>query len=202
MILSPEKYQIDNARAICRLLPFWIRGRKIILFLEAISHPLKSVHDKFKEWAYERLIDAAITSQQLSLVWYLNHRLRKHFINQEDSFRITSDAYSEGEVIYNFSENMLAGNHYAYDFEEEIQQSTENMMLKNFDEGVEYNADIVIIAPNIVETIDYSESNYKNEIRRYIDAYITVPDRYEVLLVNEIDNNGLLTSSNTDNEGV
>ena len=44
MILSPEKYQIDNARAICRLLPFWIRGRKTILFLEAVAHPLKSVH--------------------------------------------------------------------------------------------------------------------------------------------------------------
>jgi hypothetical protein len=202
MILSPEKYQIDNARAICRLLPFWIRGRKTILFLEAVAHPLKSVHDTFKEWAYERLIDAAITSQQLSLVWYLNHRLRKYFTNPNDSFRITSDAFAEGEVIYNFSENYLSGNHYAYDLEEEIQQATENMTLKNFDEGVEYNADIVIIAPNITETSDYSENNYKNEIRRYVDAYITVPDKYEVFLVSEIDDNGLLTSSNTENEGV
>lgn len=202
MILSPEKYQIDNARAICRLLPFWIRGRKTILFLEAVAHPLKSVHDTFKEWAYERLIDAAITSQQLSLVWYLNHRLRKHFINPNDSFRITSDAFSEGEIVYNFSEALLAGNHYAYNYGEEIEDATENMLLKNYDEGIEYNADIVIIAPNIIENQDYTESNYKNEIRRYVDAYITVPDKYEVLTMGEIDNNGLLTSSNTENEGV
>ena len=76
------------------------------------------------------------------------------------------------------------------------------MLLKNYDEGIEYNADIVIIAPNIIENQDYTESNYKNEIRRYVDAYITVPDKYEVLTMGEIDNNGLLTSSNTENEGV
>lgn len=189
MILSPEKYQIDNARAICRLLPFWIRGRKMILFLEAISHPLEKIHDAFKEWAYERLIDAAITSQQLSLVWFLNHRLRKHFVNQGDSFRITSDAFSEGEIVYNFSENLLAGNHYAYDYGEEVEPATENMLLKNFNEGVTYNADIIIIAPDIVEAEGYGKENYKNEIRRYIDSYITVPDKYEVLTISDIDSN-------------
>jgi len=189
MILSPEKYQIDNARAICRLLPFWIRGRRMILFLEAVSHPLKKVHDAFKEWAYERLIDATITSQQISLVWFLNHRLRKYFINQGDSFRITSDAFSEGEIVYNFSENFLTGNHYAYDYGEEVEPATENMLLKNFNEGVTYNADIIIIAPDIVETEEYGKENYKNEIRRYIDSYITVPDKYEVLTISDIDSN-------------
>ncbi len=56
--MNTNIYRISNARIICRVLPFFARGRKTILFLEAIASPLVSLHKKFLLWSYEMVVNA------------------------------------------------------------------------------------------------------------------------------------------------
>ena len=86
-MINTDKYNITNSRIVSMILPFYARGRKIILLLDAISHPLQSIHAIWKKWALERLIEASITSQPMSIIWYLNYRFRKYFQNETDSFQ-------------------------------------------------------------------------------------------------------------------
>ena len=79
---------ISNAILIGRLLPFWARGRKISLLLQALLSPIMSAHNNFKAWALERYIECHITSQRASLEWFLKYKLKRHFMNDSDVFFI------------------------------------------------------------------------------------------------------------------
>ena len=80
---------INNAKLIGRLLPFWARGKKVSLFLQAILCPIASAHNSFKIWALEKFIECHITAQKASLEWYLRYKLKSHFHNENDNFFIT-----------------------------------------------------------------------------------------------------------------
>ena len=80
---------IDNAKLIGRLLPFWARGKKISLLLQAILSPIASAHNRFKIWGLQKFIECQVTAQKSSLEWYLKYRLKSHFQNENDTFFIT-----------------------------------------------------------------------------------------------------------------
>ena len=86
-----NRYDIDNAKVIGRVLPFYIRGRKISVFLYAIAYPLVTLHETFKEWALQKKIEASITSQTLTMEWYLTYLFKDRFEDEAASFRITDN---------------------------------------------------------------------------------------------------------------
>jgi len=94
---------IDNAKLIGRLLPFWARGKKISLLLQAILSPIASAHSRFKAWGLERYIECHITAQKSSLEWYLKYRLQLHFLKENDNFFITQGI---NESLSCFSSNV------------------------------------------------------------------------------------------------
>lgn len=79
---------INNAKLIGRLLPFWARGKKVSLLLQAILYPIASVHNLFKIWALEKFIECHITAQKASLEWYLRYKLKSHFIMKMITFSL------------------------------------------------------------------------------------------------------------------
>jgi len=92
-----NRYDIDNAKVIGRVLPFYIRGRKISIFLYAIAYPLVTLHETFKifiiggkRYACEK-IEASITSQTLTMEWYLTYLFKDRFEDETASFRITDN---------------------------------------------------------------------------------------------------------------
>ena len=71
-----RNYSIDIPRQINRLLPFYMRGRKTMLFLHAICSPLSFFNDSesgFSKYAHEQLMELSMTAQKLRLTWYLNN---------------------------------------------------------------------------------------------------------------------------------
>ena len=94
---------IDNAKLIGRLLPFWARGKKISLLLQAILSPIASAHSQFKAWALQRYIECHITAQKSSLEWYLKYCLQFHFLKESDYFFITQGI---NESLSCFSSNV------------------------------------------------------------------------------------------------
>lgn len=96
---------IDNAKIIGRTLPFWVRGRKASLLLQALLHPIISVHRSFQAWALERYIECNITAQKMSIEWFLKHKLKSHLYNPEDNFTVTQDPSEIEDPSYAFSKN-------------------------------------------------------------------------------------------------
>lgn len=99
-MINTDHYDIDNMQTTNRLLPWWLRGRKTILFLSAIFHPLISLHKMWRAWALERLIDIKTTSQPNSLEWYLDYHLRQHFQNKDDGFKIDSSYWELSNYVF------------------------------------------------------------------------------------------------------
>jgi len=69
-------YSVNIEKQINRLLPYYLRGRKMMLFLHAISSPLQFFNTgdgEFNKWAHRKLLDLSMCAQRIRLVWYLNN---------------------------------------------------------------------------------------------------------------------------------
>lgn len=201
---------IDNAKLIGRLLPFWARGRKISLLLQAILSPIASAHSQFKAWALQRYIECHITAQKSSLEWYLKYRLKHHFLKENDNFFIT---HGINESLSCFSSNVWRnGLHWDnalrwnVDTEPLVSMNMnltcintglwENSMLwnnallwDNEDNGKKYNDDYLesidqtnVYAPAIVDTINYNHEDYERDIRNIMSKFMINFNKINVII--------------------
>lgn len=191
---------INNAKLIGRLLPFWARGKKTSLLLQAILSPIASAHSRFKAWGLERYIECHITAQKSSLEWYLKYRLKTHFLKENDNFFITQGI---NESVSCFSSNVWRnGLHWdnalrwSVDTEPLVNMNMnltcintglwENRMLwnnallwDNEDNGKKYNDDYLksidqtnVYAPAIVDTVNYNHEDYERDIRNIMSKFM------------------------------
>lgn len=191
---------IDNAKLIGRLLPFWARGRKTSLFLQAILSPIASAHEQFKVWALQIFLECHITAQKSSLEWYLKYRLKSHFHNENDTFFITQGV---NESLSCFSNDVWRnGLHWDNDLRWDVDTEPlvimnmnlscintglwENRMLWsnaflwcNEDNGKKYNDDYLesveytnVYAPAIVDTVNYNHEDYERDIRNIMSNFM------------------------------
>lgn len=178
-MINVDFTNIDNAKLIGRLLPFWVRGRKMSLLLQALLSPLISTHNTFKKWALERYIECHITAQKSSLEWYLRYRLKSHFRDENGIFFIShgaADLNSNFPCLYTGKwENQLVWNN-ATSWNNEA----------NFDSDIDLSAtdQTNVFAPAIVETVDYNNEDYERDIRNMISKYMINFDRINVITIN------------------
>lgn len=181
--MDTRKYDIDNKRVITRVLPFFVRGKWVVKFLLAISSPLLTLHSSFKAWGLRKLIEASITSQPMSLVWYLNYIFREKFKNEDDTFVIITDNAEKGTVIWYLNEQIYHEEYSPFLFEDGEEENPDDllkMVTENFDEVNLSIADIVIVAPQINETDKYKYEDYLNAIRYNVDKYIVCSVNYDI----------------------
>ncbi len=68
-------YSVNIPKQVGRLLPYYLRGRRMILFLSAVSHPLSFFNHAttgFTPWAHTKLYELSMTAQKIRLEWHLN----------------------------------------------------------------------------------------------------------------------------------
>lgn len=187
-MINTDKYNITNSRIISMVLPFYARGRKTILLLEAISHPLVSIHTAYKSWALERMIEAHITSQPMSIIWYLNYVFRKYFKNKTDSFRISQDAANQNSVVWYVEEQYLheGSTPWLLENSSETLSDGNKLVTRNYNEqqGETASADITVYAPQINETSLFDNEKYLLKAREIIDKYLTVQDLVYTITIN------------------
>lgn len=96
------RYRINFDKTINQLVPYYLGGRRLILFLQACVKPLQKLNDAFVEYAKEQRIEASMTSQIFKLEWFLNRKFSKYF---EDPVSLISIKNGEktGVPIYNES---------------------------------------------------------------------------------------------------
>lgn len=191
---------IDNAKLIGELLPFWARGRKVSLLLQALLSPLAAAHGTFKTWALERFIECQITAQKSSIEWYLKYKLGYHFQNENDTFFITSGV---NESLSCFSTDVWRNSlHWDNDLRWNVDNEPLVSMNMNFtcintglwetrmmwnnallwaneDNGKKYNDDYLemvdqtnVYAPAIIDTVNYNHEDYERDIRNIMSKFM------------------------------
>lgn len=177
-----DKYKIDLPATIGKVLPFYMRGKKLSLLLEAILNPLGMLHDAWVKWADERIIDASITSQPLAIEWYLKHKLYDHFINKGDEFVVKNGIDSPTSILFTEQESFKSDEYsqHIYCMDENMEVLTMTVMTRA--ESVDDNINFAIIAPEIKETSMYDEEDYKHEITRIVNKYNTSFKTYQIII--------------------
>jgi hypothetical protein len=69
-------YIININKQVNRLVPYYLRGRKMLLFLQGICSPLNFFNDEesgLNKWAHRSLLDLSMTAQKVRLEWYINN---------------------------------------------------------------------------------------------------------------------------------
>lgn len=153
--MNTERYKIDNPTVIGRLLPFFVRGKGVTLFLEAIASPLAYVHNRFMSWAEEKLYETRVTSQKQVLLWYLTYKFRQYFINKDEKFAIAIASRNNKDEEHPYDINLWM---YGYEFE----------------------VWIIFKAPRILETPQYTIEQYKMDISTIIHRYMVCGFKFMV----------------------
>lgn len=162
-MINVDFANIDNAKLIGRLLPFWARGRKFALLLQALISPIISTHNKFKSWALQKYIECHITAQKPSIEWYLKYMLKSHFYSENDVFFITQGTM---DVIIGLSDHLsikgIPIKNPFLGFDDKLIAQDINLLTEC----------IYVYAPAIVETIDYNKEDYERDIRYIMSKYM------------------------------
>lgn len=162
------RYFINFDKTINQLVPYYIGGRKLILYLQALMSPLRRLNDDFVSYAKETRIEAAMTSQIFKFEWYLNRKFKKYFANGgrisiKNSEGLGTPIYKESANI-DVSQNMLV----YYDTETGIARQ---LVLYRSDEQTEESSVSFIVTTPQIDTKLISEQKYVAMLKYVIDRY-------------------------------
>lgn len=99
------RYKLPTDKLINRLVPYYLSGRKYILFLQSLVWPLKTLNDRFTEFAREKQIEAGMTSQVIHFEWYLNYKFRQYFAHAGDRIFISESLPLGVDIYYENANN-------------------------------------------------------------------------------------------------
>lgn len=162
------RYVIDFDKTINQLVPYYIGGRKLILYLQALMSPLQRLNNYFVEYAKETRIEAAMTSQIFKFEWYLNHKFKKYFAN---GGRISiKNSEGLGTPIYKESANIdVRQNMLVYD-DEETDIARQLVLYRSDEQTDESTVSFVVTTPQIDKKL-ISEQKYIAMLKYVIDKY-------------------------------
>lgn len=94
-----RSYRINTDRLVNQLIPHYLGGRKLILYLQSVLQPLKSLNESWRIVADERRIEAAMTSQVILLEHFLTRKFSKYFLDPSRRI-VISDGQTNGVPLY------------------------------------------------------------------------------------------------------
>lgn len=162
------RYFINFDKTINQLVPYYLGGRKLILYLQALMSPLRQLNDDFVSYAKETRIEATMTSQMFKFEWYLNHKFSKYFANGgrisiKNSEGLGTPIYKESANIDD-SQNMLI----YYGSETDIARQ---LVLYRSDEQTEESTVSFVVTTPQIDTKLISEQKYTAMLKYVIDRY-------------------------------
>ena len=160
------RYTINFDKTINQLVPYYIGGRKLILYLQALMKPLQTLNAAFSEYAKEQRIETAMTSQIFYFEWFLNRKFSKYFLNGgqitiKNGERLGVPIQWENADV-DASEDLLL-----YKEEEGIK----NVALHHSNEQTDGSSHSFVVSSPAINTQLISIENYKAMLSHYIDKY-------------------------------
>lgn len=162
------RYFINFDKTINQLVPYYLGGRKLILYLQALMSPLRRVNDAFVEYAKETRIEAAMTSQIFKFEWYLNRKFKKYFANGgriaiKNSEALGTPIYHESANI-DVEQNMLV-------YRDKEPGMTRQLILYRSDEQTDESTVSFIVTTPQIDTKFITEQKYIAMLKYVIDRY-------------------------------
>lgn len=162
------RYHINFDKTINQLVPYYLGGRRLILYLQALLHPLRKTNDEFVDYAKETRIEAAMTSQIFKFEWYLNRKFQKYFVNGGRIAIKNSEAI--GTPIYKESANISDSENMLVKLESEPYVSKQLVLYRSDEHTDESSVSFIVTTPQI-NTKLISEQKYIAMLKYVIDRY-------------------------------
>ena len=162
------RYYINFDKTINQLVPHYLGGRRLILYLQALLSPLRKINDAFVNYTKETRIEASMTSQKYPFEWYLNRKFEWYFANGGKIVIQNSEVL--GTPIYHQLAN-VSDNEDIIVFKEKLETPSRQLILYHSDEQTnESSVSFVVSSPRIYTQL-ISEQQYIAMLRYTIDKY-------------------------------
>lgn len=173
------RYKINFDKMVNQLVPHYIGGRKLILYLQALVSPLRVLNEEFVDWSKETRIEASMTSQVFKFEWFLNRKFSGYFANPSSRITISNGGDSVGLPLYWQSENINETAFYMQD--DDVQESVEDNPAIYYS-GEEHTSSLysfVVHAPH-PDTDLITQTAYDRQLRYWIDRYRLASKTYNI----------------------
>lgn len=161
------RYWMNFDKTINQLVPYYLGGRKLILYLQALIKPLQMISDEFSEYAKEMKIEASMTSQIMIFEWYLNRKFSKYFLDPSERIVITNGVHL-GVPIYHENADIPSSEHMVL---YNASENTNTDALYYEDEKTNESKVSFIVSTPHINTELISEEKYEAMVKHYIDRY-------------------------------
>lgn len=171
-----RSYHINTDRLVNQLLPHYLGGRKLVLLLQSMLTPLKTLGVKWEQWANNTRMEAAMTSQIILFENFLNKRFSKYLLDPTEKILI-SDGELPGLPLYWEALNSSISYMTLYSVSE---QSSNNPSLRWRDEKLtSSDVSFIVVCPP-VNTQIISEEELTAMISYYVNRYKIAGKKYVV----------------------
>jgi len=160
------RHRINFDKTINELMPHYLGGRRLILFVQSLMSPLQSMSDAFAEWAKEKRIEASMTSQVFKFEWFLNRKFKKYFADEKERLVIVTRQTS-GLPLHFEDANIPLGSNPVFYYESEGGK----VVMYKADESTQTNrASFTVFSPDI-DTKLITKEQYVSILSHWIDRY-------------------------------
>lgn len=176
-----QQYKINNLHIINRLLPYYLRGKKIISFLTAVSSPIGKCHSQWLTWAQNEIIKSRIPFQTASVEHTLNTELKKYLINPTSKIKIqlfaemTSHTYAPSMLDTDDIKSQCSTYQHIYSVSEVPKPTAVVYNIREVSANPSNRFNIAVPASNNKEAL-------KNDIKSFIGKYTSITN-YDIITV-------------------
>lgn len=178
------RYSINFDKTVNQLVPHYLGGRKLILFLQSILSPLQTLNNTFAVWAKETRIEAAMTSQIIKFEWFLNYKFAKYFANPSETIAIRTASRLGAELHWEDTQ-AVGVEHQVTRFENESASREDNMILYHPDENEAADNKSFIVSSPEIDTTKISRDAYLAMVAYQVDKYKISGKTYSIIFNNE-----------------
>lgn len=172
-----RSYHINTDRLVNQLLPHYLGGRKLVLLLQALLTPLQTLAIKWEQWANNKRMEAAMTSQIILFENFLNKRFSKYLQNPSDRILI-SDGELPGVPLY--WEELNSNISYLTLYSASEQSSNNPTMYWRDEKLVSSDVSFIVVCPS-VNTQIISEKELSAMISYYVNRYKVAGKKYTII---------------------
>lgn len=173
------RYSIGFDRLVNQLVPHYIGGRRLILYLQALVSPLQVLNDAFVEWAKETRIEASMTSQIFKFEWFLNRKFSRYFVDPNDRIIISHET-TTGVPLYLQSDNVNDTSLYNQNGDSQGSINDNPAFYFSNETIVPVAYSFVVHAPSTDESL-ISHSEYDRQLRYWIERYRLASKTYNII---------------------
>lgn len=189
------RYKINFDKTINQLIPYYLGGRRLILFLQSCMKPLQIVNDAFATYAKETRIETSMTSQIFKFEWFLNRKFKKYF-EDSSALIVIKNGEKLGRALYNESASAISNvdQFKLWQQTEETESHTATSLYYSDEKTVGSSYSFLVCVPKLWEQKDgagkptgqlidgITIDQFKKMLAYWVDKYKLAGKTYQIII--------------------